>query len=274
MARTILAVVLAAAFGAVAGMVGIHLPSQAKLDAQQARLDEMESRVGVLRAKNLELEDQLEGLRDRSEALVPVPDFEEEPMAEIDPVDGVPEEGDADPDLAASLIAGQAAMNELDRRQQEESRRREEWAQRRSEWRDRFQTGVAEFFDEQMARSNDPVEQERLLAMQEQAYYGMELMRAYREAETDEERDALREEMGAAFEDARSMVNEQQDAMLRESLEEQGITDKAQQDAIVESLKTSLDSPFFRIPPGGIPGIMGGPGRGRGGPPGGGRGRR
>ena len=54
---------------------------------------------------------------------------------------------------------------ELDRRKAEEAERSERWRERRSEWRNQFETGISQFFDAQLAQTNDPVEQERLIIL-------------------------------------------------------------------------------------------------------------
>ena len=62
------------------------------------------------------------------------------------------------------------------------------------------------------------------------------------------------------------MVEEQQDQVMRESLERQGISSRAQQDGIIAAYKEAQNDPFFTGPFT----FFGGGRRGRGGPPGGG----
>jgi hypothetical protein len=104
-----------------------------------------------------------------------------------------------------------------------------------------------------------------------------------RDAQTDEERDAIRDEMRTLGESTRQLVQEQQDFLMRDSLRQSGITDPKAQDAAMQSLRQTMEGPFFRGPlawgaggpggPGGGGFFGGGRGGGRG-PDGGGDGQR
>jgi len=120
------------------------------------------------------------------------------------------------------------------------------------------------FFQREIGNTTDPEVQNRLGLIQEHSNYAMELQEAMRQAESDEERQALREALRNTMFTLRDLGLEQQDHMLRELAREYGITDAARQDAFMASVRSLESSPYFR-PEAAFPGQgMGFRGRGPG----------
>lgn len=132
---------------------------------------------------------------------------------------------------------------------------------RRAEFRQRFQERVDTFFEEQYARARTAEEQERIALMQEYSQYAMDLRGAMRDAETDEERQALGEQFRDTWTALRDLRDEQQAAMVRDVAAEYGITG-ANQQAFTDAVLRLQESPFFN-PGAAMGGRGGGPG-GRG----------
>ena len=109
----------------------------------------------------------------------------------------------------------------------------------------RFQDNTNRFLDAQAQQSTDPDEQERLAALAEYTAYSVELMQGLREAETDEDREPMREALDEVRQATRDLVREQRMHMLREAAAANGITDPDRQDAFIGSIQTVLTSPFF-----------------------------
>lgn len=128
------------------------------------------------------------------------------------------------------------------------------------------------FIDTALETTSDAVAQERIAALAEYPRYLRELQREMRSAESDEDRAALREEYLEARAEAREMIREQQNHMLRELGEAQGIDSTRDQDQFVRQLRETLRNPFFSRPEiftgersGRRPGGMGSGGMGPGG---------
>lgn len=107
---------------------------------------------------------------------------------------------------------------------------------------------IGEFLQAELDRTTDPVAQERIKALGEYTDYMMDLWRQRSEAQTDEERDQADQALAQAGETVRSLVQEQQDALLRSVASEYGIKDPEQQKAFIASLRETQSSAFFRMP--------------------------
>ena len=174
----------------------------------------------------------------------------------------------------ASVVAEDTSVNLMeelgeeieDAALQQMQARRQEWQQRREQWGTEMRERTTAFFEESLANSTDPVEQERLLAMEEYMGVMMDLRGQMRDAETEEEEDALRaamEENGVAM---RELVDEQQQYMLGKVAEDFGIKKPGQQRKLAEAMQQTMESPFFwggRMFGGGWGGPGGRGGRGR-----------
>lgn len=148
------------------------------------------------------------------------------------------------------------------------SMRREEWDARRREFAGRMRETMNQFLEDRIAASQDPAERQRLASIGEYADYMMELRDQMRAAETEEDRERVREAMGQAADTMRTLVQDQQNQVMRQALASQGVTDTQKQDEMLSAMREAQSSPFFRIPFG-----FGPPGSGEGGFGDGGRGR-
>jgi len=143
--------------------------------------------------------------------------------------------------------------------------------ERRRSFMDDYRQRMADFLTAEIESSDDPAEKQRIASISEYMQSLMEQRRLLREAQTDEERQAVFDTMRQNAEVLRSMVEEQQDQVVRDSLERQGITSRSEQEAVIQAYKEAQNDPFF----GGPFTFFGGRGygmRGPGGPPRGGGG--
>ncbi len=139
-----------------------------------------------------------------------------------------------------------------------------EFRRRREEFATRYFERVDDFLNNALQQTSDPASQERLYAMSEYARYMYDLRQEQMRAETEEQREALREEMRTAAAEIARLVEDHRRQMLRDVATEFGITDRASQREFYNAIQRTLQSPFFQ--PGGMAfgGRMGGgPRRGR-----------
>ncbi len=277
MARTIVAALVALVVSVAAGAALMNMRSLALLEEQRStaaeerasasnEVDKARVRVDKLSALCKDYERQLEDLER------PV---EEAPVATVSREE--PDEADADWDALADLLEEEGVSEEG--RDEDEERRAQEWEERRERFREfagQMRQGVRVYLDEEMQRTKDPVTRDRLAAMGEYSDYLFDLRSQMHQAETDEERDALREDMHTAWGEAGELMQAQREHMVQQFAESQGINDPTKQEQFAQSMREMMQSPFFQRNPmmgGGGPGMGGGPGRGGGPPRGGGRGR-
>jgi len=161
-----------------------------------------------------------------------------------------------------SMAGRNAAQAESDdpEESEEERARREERRQQFREFRDNARATAAEYLAEQAAKATDPADRERLAAISEYTDAMFESFDAMRNAETHEDRDAIRQTMmenGAVY---RDLIQEQQASMTQNLAAKYGVGAE-QQEQFLQELEDLRSSPLFRGP------MMFG---GRGGPPGGG----
>lgn len=122
---------------------------------------------------------------------------------------------------------------------------------------------MSDFLSNEIEASTDPAEKARLASISEYMQSLMEQRQLLRDAQSDEERQAIFETMRQNGDTLRSMVEEQQDQVLRDALARQGVSGRAQQDGIIGAYKEAQRGPFFSGPFT----FFGGGWRGRGGPP-------
>ncbi len=175
-------------------------------------------------------------------------------------------QGPSDANAAIAPEPGRDRERRGDDRDSPEARARREEFMRENARR------MQEFEDRIAAQITDPAGIERYNALMELRDYQEQLRDEFRDAQTDEERDAVRGKMEDARRSGRQMVNEQQDTLLRGIASANGISDPQKQAAFVSAMRETLESPFFELE--GM--LVGGGGPGRGGFPfgGGGGGRR
>lgn len=250
--RILIAVIIALPVGALAGRYyseqqagsrvaalekehdALKAAEKAAKDAAEAAKSEAES----LAREKRRLEDQL------ASANKAEPETQMEAVGELTDAtldSGVAQEADAS---AGERDRGDNP-NETDaEREARMAQWREEREQRGAEMRDRIQ----QFMDEQIQNAPDKATQDRLASISANGQAMMDMFQQMRDAQTDEERDALREEMRTLGESTRALVTEQQDVLMRQSLSASGVTDPKAQDAAMQSLRQTMEGPFFRGP--------------------------
>ena len=280
-ARILIAVIIALPVGVLAGRVyavrqtGPQLAAlekereslKASEKALREQADAAKSEAETLAREKRRLEDQLASATKVEPSAAQMLEVVGEPTdAVLD--SGVQQEADA----SASDSRRGGDPNETDaEREARIAEYRQEREQRGAEMRDRMRT----FMEEQIQNAPDKATQDRLASISEYGENMMDLFQQMRDAQTDEERDALRDQLRENGTATRQLVNEQQDYLMRESLRQSGVTDPKAQNAAMQSLRQTMEGPFFRGPlawsgggggPGG-PGDFGGggfSGRGRG----------
>jgi predicted nucleic acid-binding Zn-ribbon protein len=114
------------------------------------------------------------------------------------------------------------------------------------ERREAMRTRVADMMNQEIAKYNDPAVTERITAIDQQRQAMTDMWQAMRDAKTDEERDALRDQMSQARDQMASLMVEQQDYMLRDLAKQYGITDPAKQEQFLQAMRETTSSPLYR----------------------------
>lgn len=276
--RTGIIVAAAWIIGGLAGAVGVQLWQQGKIDGLQTELARALTGEAEVRRQAEEAADKLEAVQRRADSLerqvasLSSQLDEAKDTAHFDRAALTPE-GDAamtaPPDWGA--LAGDAMPPQPERpdpptqdedadaqENADEETQRAEREARRAEWRARIEDRLNTFYDEAYMGAKDRQEQDRVALMKEYTDYTMDLWAQARLAETDEERQALREAGGEAMRTLNDLRREQQTDMVRDVAVQHGITDPQQQDALAQSVIELQQSPFFQ------PGRLFGGGLGRG----------
>lgn len=199
---------------------------RAKLLELQTALEESRKQRSLLETENRSLWDELAGLKAMhaallNEELIEALEIERDPIVETA---GVEEE----------LVAPVPPENEVRRRRAEEMR-------------GQFQQQMRTALDERFAALEDPATLERLDALNEWRDYQSELRQEMRDAESEEERAAIVDELQNARLASQQIVDEEQDALLSGLAEQYGINDSDDQAAFIAALQETLDSPFFQL---------------------------
>jgi len=279
--RTVAIAVIAALAGATAGAWVMHDRLQPRVETLTAEVERTHKRINDLVAAADTSEDELEQLlaelrkledqaRDLERRLAQTSAPQEPEALDDEVIAGLleslplpePQEADETEEDDAERGRGRRGRGrDEDLTEEEREARRARWEAMRSGMRDR----VDDFFQGEFEAAADPAAQERLAQMEEHTNYLMDAREAMRQAESDEEREELRQAFGESAMALRDLVDEQQDYMLRTLAEEHGIKKAEDQDAFVASMQEMQSSIFFR-PERVIWGMGGGPGRGSGGP--------
>lgn len=233
-------------------------------DGDSARLARLEAERTDYDAKLSALREELDTLRKRS-SVAP---------ADIELAEDITE-------INASAEEQATEPPSEERREREGRRGRwggdatpEEREARRQEFVTRMQDNLTQFFTGELNKSGSPATQERLIALENQIHDMMELRMQMRNAETDEERQALEQAFGETMTAARDTMKEQQREMVDSLADQFNIKGKENRQAFQQALEAAVDSPFFSDNPSAIM-FGGGGGRNSGGRgPGGGGGRR
>ena len=256
--RTVGIVVIAVLAGAACGAWVMHRHLDPQVNALMAQGEEATERLNRMQAAHedeldqmqaeiQELEDDARGLRRKLEQVPPphqTVSLSEETVAAIElPPLPEPEEGaesEQDPRRRGEGRRG---------RQRDEDLTEEERAARQAreqEFRTRARERVDGFFGAEYGAATDAAVQDRLVRMEENTNYLMDLREAMREAESDEERQQLRQDFGETTAALHDLVVEQQDYMLRTVAQEHGIKGAEQQEAFVASVREVQSSLYFR----------------------------
>ena len=278
--RTVVGIVLAVAVGAAAGAVVVQARLNPQLtelgqavDRLQGDLAETQTTLAAESQRKRYLEQENQALVDQVDALesmMQMARFDEPQgpgLEEIDP-EAMFNMGDGPPSDAAmgpwQRGGGDDDEDATDEERAERRREaREQRAERGREMQERLQNRMDDFFEREYMAAPDRDSQERIVLMQEYAHYMAELGEAMRTAQDRDQRREVGQEMREAFGNMRQLMNQQQDAMLRNLATSFDISDPSQQEAFVAQMREVQNSPFFRperLMMGG-----GGPGGGRGG---------
>lgn len=124
--------------------------------------------------------------------------------------------------------------------------RRAQWEQQRQEGVQRFRENVYSNFADAANAETDPVARERLTTMAEYSEQMFDLREQMRNAQTDEDQEALRAQMGEVVSNLRQMNREQQDYMLGSLAQQYGVQ-SIQQQQFLEDVRSTVSSPFFEM---------------------------
>lgn len=243
----IIVTAVALAVGAAGGAFGVHRVLSDRIDALSDQRNAARREVEAARAdarrysdRVAYLESELSVLREQFESVAARP---VSPLASMLEAEGLLDEPDANEDAVPAAALGPTP--ERDRggnwRNDPEQRRA-----RVHEFQSRLTERVDAFLDEAMVAAQSLAEQERITALKQHYDYLSALGLAMAEAETSEDRRALRGDLRQTFEDLRYLMEEQQDAMIRTVAERYGVDDPADQRAFMDEVRLLDESPFFR----------------------------
>ncbi|MCX5772701.1 MAG: hypothetical protein NTZ09_20855 [Candidatus Hydrogenedentes bacterium] len=114
------------------------------------------------------------------------------------------------------------------------------------EFEQQMRDRVSTVLQDEYASAPDADTQERIQILQDYTDQMAQLREEMRNAESDEERDALRQTMRESYMGMQEVVRTQQDSMLRSLATNSGITDPGKQDAFITGLRDMQASPFFQ----------------------------
>ncbi len=276
MQKAALAAFAALVVGVVAGVFGV----QAKYDSQMAEMDtsmahtakdfdhtrraliEEQERVAAMQAELYDLENERANL---------LAQLREQGAQYASPVDEF-DAGALDPEFFAEPFDDAAMVND----DEDNGRQRRRWdenspeAQERRAQMEDFRRQMDETLEQEIG-SLGPEYANHFAALSENRAYQEELRGQLRDTETDEEREALFQEMRAASESSRQLMDEVQRGMMREFAKAHGGGEDVKTADYVRDLRALMDNPVFRME-GMYTGGFGGPrGGGFGGGIGGGR---
>lgn len=140
----------------------------------------------------------------------------------------------------------------------EEEARRTEF---RQQFVDNMRTQASSFIQQNIDASPDAASQQRLASIGQYLDTMFEQGQQLRDAQSDEERRQIRQNMRQNGEELQGLVQQQQEAMLRGLVEQYGVTDPNKQTAIIDSFNQLRQSPFFAFDPGQFMGAAGAFGR-------------
>jgi len=194
---------------------------RAVLEEQRAQLDELQRERNRLRNTNAALAEEL--------AMIAMLESEIETKAPV--VEAVDYEPELDLPEEPTIVE-----EPRERGRPSDEGMRQAWG----EMRGRMQAAM----DERFAAIEDPTSIERLNALNEWQEYQNELRQEMRDAETDEEREAIAGEMQDARTTAQQIVDDEQSALLASLAEDYNVDNL---DQFTSALQETLDNPFFTM---------------------------
>ena len=138
---------------------------------------------------------------------------------------------------------------------------RAQWEQQRQEARIAMEQRMTEIFNRELVKYDDPAWQARVLEIQTYQTNTRELFQQIQNAQTNEERDAIRQQIEESSAYIRDLQNEQRNYEIRNLATKYGITNPQQQEEFITNIQETLgDSTFGRGGPRGFGGRGPGPG--------------
>jgi hypothetical protein len=201
-----------------------------------------------------------------AEAAAAAPAIEpEQEMPAADAIEPQPPEPANDADQPQDRRRGRDGEQRGGARTPEEEAQRAEF---RRQFVENMRTQASSFIQQNIDASADAASQQRLASIGQYLDSMFEQGQQMRDAQSDEEREQIRQNMRQNGEELQGLVRQQQDSMLRGLAEQYGITDANKQNAIIDSINQLRQNPFFAFDPGqfmGAAGAVGGFGGGPGG---------
>lgn len=202
------------------------------LERLKAQIGRLESERDRLTTENWDLMQEISELADEQAEREPAVEPHDEPAQGETVVRNTEEASSDAPEEARAGRRGWTAED------------REQWDERRRVFEQRFNDALA---SEVAAMSDPATAADRLDAMLEWRDYQRDLRQDLRDAESDAEREAILAEMESARATARQLLREQQDALLRDLAESNGLRSERQQDAFIAAARETMQSPFFEM---------------------------
>lgn len=104
---------------------------------------------------------------------------------------------------------------------------------------------LQDFLDAQIQTSPDPVEQARLIRLQENMVSIRDLYTQLREAATLEERQAILRQVASTRAEMRDIIMDQRASLIRQTLEQGGVSDPTQQEHLIAAIEQLQESPYY-----------------------------
>lgn len=250
--RIAILVVMAAAFGAVLGMLGARSTLAPQLETVRQERDSLQENTDRLRrdlsmatermqwveVENVALRDQVDALQRTSGT---------PPSGSSDQADnGIYAEADAElepEELASEQRPGESGYIPPEAAERMGATREVEEVAAEQE-RERVEDMILREIDASM----DPVEQERLAVLHEHLVHVRDLYRELREAESLEERQEILNAVGESRRNMRSLVQNQQHDLMRRTFESAGVDDPEVQQQLIHQLDELQNSPYWTEP--------------------------
>lgn len=276
MVRVAIAAIVALAIGGLGGALLARRHYEPLVDELAGNVAEANTKVSDLmrrhetelrevQARADEMNRQLAALQQRAaaDAAQPIPAPVIDPLAALEALPAPAPRAEAAPREQEGAMdeGGRDRWRRGDDDEEDDGSRDERRRAFMGEMRDRMDS----FFADRLAQSTNPQEQSRLVALQEQIDYAMELRQQMRDAQNDEERAAYGDALRQTGDSIRTLVEEQQDFQLRDMASRFGITDPQKQQEFATGVRELRSDPYFRMPFGFYGPFMGGPGGGPGG---------